>query len=381
MKKYLVALSTMFLVFLMAGRSDAIKVGPFEVSPLLAVTERYSDNVFATKDNAQGDFSTVISPEIRLTFPRVKRKYQLELGYRADIEKFNRFTSEDAVSHTVDGKFGIIFPMGLELHVDDKFRRSHDLRGETLDTELDFYRDNLFHSSAAYAFGDRYKVQLDYSNYALTYDADRNNFRNFMANSFAGYAYYRVMPKTSVFVEYEYVIVEFDESPALNSKEHHFLGGVTWDITGKTQGTVKVGYGLKDFNDSSIGGFSGLILEASIRHNLTSRDSVSIRISRATHETDLLGDDFIVSTSASAEYTRRLTGKISGKAGIEYFRDVYSGLIPKTDNMWRASAGLSYQFKKWLLTEAGYSYTIRNSTIDAFDYSNNAVFFRIVGTL
>lgn len=386
MKKCIVAVFILVVFFLLAGKSYAIEVkvkaGSFEIIPFVNVTEVYTDNVFATQNDTKSDFVTIISPGIKLLFPRVKRRYQLELKYQADIERFARFSSENAVSHTLGGKFGVMFPMGLELRADDEFRRAHDPRAENpLSPELDFYKDNLFHASAAYLLTDRFKLQLDYSNYVLTYDADRNNFRNYMSNALAVYAYYRFTRKVSAFVEYEHVIFEFDESAALNSREDHFFGGITWDLTGKTQGMIKAGYSVKDFDDSSIEGSRDFIFEMGVNHNLTSRDSIHITGSRATHETNLLGESFYVSTVLFAEYARRLTGKITGKANIGYAWDSYSGLVPKTDNIWTAGLSLSYQFKRWLLTEAGYRYTKRSSNVDAYNYGDSTVFFRIEGTL
>lgn len=381
MKKCFAAVVTLLLIVLMAGSSYAMKAGSFEISPFVAVTERYSDNVFATKDNTKSDLSTVISSGVQLVFPRTKRRYHLELKYQTDIERFSRYSSENAVSHTASGKFDMTFPMGLELAVDDRFERSHDPRGETLSPELDFFNDNIFHASVAYSVTDRFKLRLDYSNDVLSYDNERNSFRNLTTNSFGLYAYYRFMPKISAFIEYEYVIAGFAESADLNSREQHFFGGVTWEVTGRTKGTVKAGYGTKDFDDASIEGYRGVIVDVTVSHNLTSRDLVNIAISRATQETNLLGDNFFVATALSAEYSHRLTGKITARAKLEYVRDRYSGSIPKTDDVWRGGLGVSYQFKRWLLTETGYSYTIRKSSVDEFDYRENAVFFRIVGTL
>ena len=381
MKKYLLAVCFLYATLALASESDAMRLGSLDISPFLAVTERYTDNVFNTKDDTKSDFSTVISPGIQLVFPRVKRRYRLEVLYQADFERFNRFSSENnADNQKVNAKLEMNFPVGLDVYASDGFRRSHDPRGISLSPELDFYSDNLFSAGAAYSLTDRFRIQLDYSNYILSYDAERNNFRNRTDNSFDGYIYYRFMPKTSAFVEYEYVVVDFKESGALNNREHHLFGGITWDVTGKTKGTVKAGYGTQDFDDPSVKGYRGYIMQDSIDHNFSSRDSLKLTGSRSTNETNILGADYFVTTYLSAEYLHRLTGKITANASIGYERDSYRGLS-RDDDTWTAGAGLSYQFKRWLLTEVGYSYTKRNSTVDEFTYSNNTVFFRIVGTL
>ncbi len=381
MKKYLLVLLFLCATLALAGEAEAMRLGSFDVSPFLAVTERYTDNVFNTKDDTKSDFSTVISPGIQLVFPRVKRRYRLELLYQADFERFNRFSSQNnADNQKANAKFDLSLPVGLDFHVSDGFRRSHDPRGVSLSPELDFYSDNLFSVGAAYSLTDRFTAQVDYSNYILNYDAERNSFRNRTDNSFDAYLFYRFMPKTSAFVEYEYVVVDFKESGALDNREHHLFGGITWDVTGKTKGTVKAGYGIQTFDDPSIKGYRGYIMEISIDHKFSSRDSLKLSGSRATNETNLLGADYFVTTYLSAEYFHRVTGKITANASLGYERDSYRG-VSRDDDTWTAGAGLSYQFKRWLLTEVGYSYTKRSSTVDEFTYRNDTVFFRIVGTL
>lgn len=381
MKKGFLSILVACLILVSGKEVYALKVDSFEIRPFISLIERYTDNVFNTRDDVQSDFSTVISPGIEIVFPRVKRRYQLDVIYQADFERFNRFTSEDAVSHRVDGRFEIKFPVGLELRVSDRFRRSHDLRGENISPELNFYNDNFFLASASFPLTDRLKVQLDYYNYFLDYDADRVAFRDRTDNSFAAYLYYQLTPKTWAFVEYEYVIIKFRESDAFDSREHHFFGGITWDVTGKTKGTIKGGYGTKDFDDSSLEGFSDYIMELIIDHNFTPRHSLKITASRATSETNFQGSNYFIKNAVNVEYFQRLTGKITAKGNIGYANDSYRGDISRDDDIWSAGLGLLYQYKRWLLTEMGYSYTKRNSSIDVFDYRNNTFFLRITGTL
>lgn len=382
MKKSLLCAFLCLTGFLaIAAPARAMRLGAFEIHPFIDVSEEYTDNVFASNTNKEGDFATVITPGIQLIYPRAEKRYRLELLYQATIEHFYRFSSENAVTHKAIGKFHYRMPSGFDLNIGDEFTRGHDIRGINVNEELDFYRDNLLSVSLGYSLSERFGIRADYRYYILRYDADRNSFRNRHDNTLAGYLFYKVMPKTSVFVEYEYTDVEFDESSDMNSKEHHFFAGITWDVTGKTKGTVKAGFEKKVFEDPSISGFQGYIMEVDIDHNFDSRNSLRVVGVRKTNETNIAGADFFVTTGLLLEYYHRFTGKISGKAYVGYERDEYRGGFSRKDDVWKAGASLSYQIRKWLRTEAGYSYTIRNSTIDDFDYTNNMYFLRIGATL
>jgi len=363
-----------------SSESEAMRFGAFEINPSLSLEELFTDNVFETNTDRRSDFSTVITPALQIIFPRTKKKYTVELYYQAALERFNRFTSENADNHKAIGKFDEKFPGGLELFVSDEFNRTHDLRGTNLTPELAFYKSNLVTSSAAYELSERVKMRVDYTNFILNYEDDSNKFRNRTDNGVMGYVYYRCLPKTSAFIEYDFVMIDYVKSDELDSREHHFYGGVTWDITGKTKGTVKAGYGIKDFLNTGIGGYKGAIVELVIDHNFNTRNSLKIRGTRSTEETNIEGNNFFVTTGLSLEYFHKFTGKITGKAFASYERDSYRGDQPIKDDLWEGGLGIIYQIRKWLRTEAQYSYTKRNSDSEDFRYSNNVYSLKIVAT-
>jgi hypothetical protein len=381
MKRCLFFAFVFLCVLAFHDESHAVRLGAFEVNPFLALTGRYTDNVFNTNSDLKGDFSAVITPGVQVIFPRAKKNYRGELIYQGDLERFNRYTSQNADNHKATGTFDISFPVGLELAVKDEFVRNHDPQGVNVGTELNFFRTNLASTSVAYTLSDRFKVRLEYANYLVHYEAGRNDFENRTDNTLATYVYYALTPKTSAFVEYDFVDVDFKTSNEFDSKEHHLFGGITWDITGKTKGTVKGGYEVKRFQDSTIGGFKGFILELSVDHNFTPRHSLKIKGIRRTNETNVFGSSFFVTTGASIEYFQRFTGKITGTADISYGVDSYRGDVSRRDKTWQGGIGVIYQFKKWLRTEARYSYTKRHSNENEFNYRNNTYYLKLTASL
>jgi len=381
LKKFLPSALVCLGVLALPDDSHALRLGAFEVNPFLALTERYTDNVFNTSSDLKSDFSTVITPGVQVIFPRVKKHYHGEIIFQADMERFNKYTSQNADDFKTLGTFDVKFPGGLEFEVKDEFIRNHDPQGVNPGTDLNFFRTNLALASVAYNLFERFKVKLEYSNYLVHYDADRNDFENRTDNTLATYVFYALTPKTSAFVEYDFVNVDFKTSDELDSKEHHFYGGVAWDITGKTKGTVKGGYEVKNFRGPAVEGFKGFITELIVDHNFTVRQSVKIKGMRRTNETNTPGTDFYTTTGGSVEYFQRFTGKITGTANISYGVDVYHGGLPRRDNTWQGGGGLLYQFRKWLRTEVKYVYTKRNSSENEFNYRNNTFYFKVVASL
>lgn len=370
------------LVFfsLITEPAHAIRIGSFEINPFLSVKEEYTDNVFNSSIDEKGDFSTTLSPGLKVLFPRQKKRYKLELFYQADLERYHKYSSENADNHRARTDFEIKFPAGLDFSLSDEFTRNHDPRGVNIGEELDFYRNNIFSFTAGYSFAERFKVRLDYTNNLIDYEADRNSFRDRTDNSLALYLYYKFLPKTSAFIEYEHVIVDFDESNDFDSTEDHLFGGITWEVTGKTKGTVKAGYGIKDFK-GDLEGFKGSIAEINIDHNFTPRHSIKITAIRKTNETNVFGSDFFITTGIAVNYFQKLTSKITARASASYGRDSFRGEFSRRDDTWTGGFGIVYEIRKWLITEAAYLYTNRDSTVDDFDYKNNRFFLRITATI
>lgn len=381
--------------------------------PFLGITEYYTDNVFNTSEDEKSDFVTVISPGIWLTLPHIYerllkidtsnvapggftlsrykpeyfRRYQTYLFYTADIEKFSKYSSEDTVNHKAEGLLQYNFRGGLSAEMIDQFIKSHDARGTGLSTELDKFRSNLINVILTYDLSDRLRFRMDYANFLVDYEASRNDFRDRDDNAVSGYVFYKFKPKTSFFIEYEFVDIRYDKNVLSNSREHHYFGGLQWDITAKSKGSVKAGYGKKDFISSSESG-EHFILEVQLDHHFTPKTSLVMKASRKTYETNISTTDYILSNTVEAEYIQRLTGKITGHVNLSYMRDEYKGDLTfagetkeRRDDFYRGSFALQYEFKEWLKTDIGYIYDRRQSNFSDFDYTSNIVFARILGTL
>ncbi len=384
------------------------------IHPFLSITEYYTDNVFYSNDDKKGDFITLISPGIWLTVPHVYEKllqidtsnispggfslsrykpetfkrYQTYLFYNADIERFSKHSSENAVNHKAEGLFQYNLRGGLSIELLDQFITSHDNRGTGISFKLDKFKSNLANLIISYNVSDRFKLRVDYSNFLVNYNASRNNFRDRNDNAFSGYIFYKFQPKTSLFLEYEFLGIQYREDTALNSKEHHYFGGIQWDITAKSKGSIKAGYGVKDFDDPGGENSNDFIMEAQIDHKFTPKTSLVLKASRRTNETNISTSDYVLSNAIELEYLQRITGKITGNIKLAYTNDRYHGDLTigsetkvLEDNYYTGAFAFQYKFKEWIYLDLGYMYTRRDSNFSDFDYTSNIVFLRITGSL
>ncbi|MEW6586227.1 MAG: outer membrane beta-barrel protein, partial [Nitrospirota bacterium] len=306
----------------------------------------------------------------------------------ADIERYSKYSRGNTVSHKAEGLFQYNLRGGLSFEVLDQFLASHDAWGSGISQELDKYRSNLANFIVTYDLSDRVKLRVDYANFLVNYTASRNAFRDRDDNVISGYVYYKFKPKTALFAEYEFADIEYRNDVLSNSMEHHYYGGLQWDITAKTKGSVKAGYGVKDFRNPQIDTGDYFIMEAQMDYAFTPKTSLMLKGARKTEETNISTTNYIVSNSVELEYLQRLTAKILGDIRLYYAHDAYKGDLTffgetkeRKDRYFSGALAFQYKFREWLEMDAGYVYSLRDSSFSDFDYTNNTVFLRVIGSL
>jgi polysaccharide biosynthesis protein VpsM len=380
------------------------------VHPFLAVGGYFTDNVYNSHDNRKSDFGYIISPGIYFSVPGMRqrivpvstlniapgganltgfrpdspRQLQTYLYYRADIEAFANESSLNSVSHLAEGVVQYNFRGGLQLQVEDQFSYTHNQRGTGFSFGLDKYYANLAAFQAKYQISDKTLIRVDYSNYYVHFIDDENRFRDRDDHRASAYFFYKLWPRTALFLQYEFINTQYSQDIISGSMEHHAFFGVRYDITDKTRAMVKVGYGIKEFERGSLGSKSNIYAEAQLDHKFTEKTSLILHAVRRTDETDVAQASSIVETTGDATLLHRFTTKLTGNINVRFSDEKYSGSVTYAgvtkelhDQYLRAGASLLYEYRDWLSFTLGYFFTDRMSNIEPLSYTNNTVFFRI----
>lgn len=364
-----------FLLFLpgQAMAAGNLHYGSLEVHPYILLKETYNDNIFATPSDTEDDWITTITPGIKLVLPF--RMHQFDLEYNAVINRYLDFTSENTTGHNASGKADLKIGSLFGLKLSDTFSRGHEPRDSSQTGFIEKYDTNAASASATYQLADRSKVQFDYTR--TTWNFDRSEFRSRDEDLAAVYLFYRFLPKTSAFVEYNFKKIDYDDRASnLNSETNSVFLGLTWDITANTKGIVKGGYNRKDFDTRGVSGITTWGTSIDIDHAFSDYTSMKVVGQRMINEAGVLGASYFVTTGAFAEVTHKFTYKISGVARASYGADDFSNAIPpdtrkREDKTMLVGAGMKYQFKDWLEFTLDYNYRDRNSNIDFYDVTEN----------
>jgi hypothetical protein len=377
--------------------------------PFLIAETYYSSNLFYTDTNETNSFTSTIAPGIWIALPENREKlmslstsyntpggveyshrvadtsrrmqtyflYSPSFVYYSDAAKFNH------TNHTVEGLFSYNFGFNLSLEILDQYNLKSEINDDGIAELLDEYQDNVFSIVASWAPSPKFTIRLDYSYYFVKFDKNINEFRDRKDNSTSAYIFYKFMPKTSFFVEYERSNINYDKRSYNDSYEDRYYAGIDWEISAKTKGQIKMGFLEKEFDTNDTRDEEDFSMEAQIQYTLTPKSSFSFNGYQKFHETTLVFSDFVRTRGASAAFLQRFTRKWTGAINASAIRETYEGsdlnqtIAERQDNTYGIGPSIKFDAKKWLVFEAGFHYTKRNSNYDTYDYTNEMVFLRM----
>ena len=374
-----------------------VRAGSFLLLPRVETGLTYDSNVFATAEDERDDFIAVIRPQLNVRSDFNNHALNLRIagegGYHFDYTDEN-YTDYDIVG---DGRFdysreGSIG--GLLFH-----RREHEGRGDP-DFDPEFGSSisraepvvyNVFGGETSVTQGfNRFRVRLsalanytDYSDVQLNgglgeSDEDYRNRWDYGTSARFGY---EVMQGLEGFVRGSYTWTRYDSSSYdRDSDGYEIVGGVSSDLGGLVTGEIFAGYLNKDYEAARLSDFSGLALGGRVNWNVTQLTSLSASVDRQIREST-----FTIGGRQASSYNRtifalgadhELLRTLLLNARVQYREDDFNG-VDRTDDVYTASAGASYQVSRYLYLTGGYTFETRNSSFSAFDYDDHQVFLRI----
>lgn len=351
-----------------------LQVGPVIVNPALTLKETWRDNVFSTENDTESDFVTSVSPEVVLRFPF--RMHELSAGASADFLMYSDNSDLDTETFEFFGRGDFTIGDRVQLKLWDVYLDGEESPLDSPNGTTDPYTSNTAAFSGRYALADVSKVQLDYTRTSLDYPDSDYRTRN--EDLVALYLYYRVMPNTLAFVEYDFKNVAYDDSDFMDSTSHSGLVGATWEISQGTNGTAKVGYAAKNYAEASLDDYSTWTASVDLKHQLTELASLRLRAMRDVNEPKYVDTRYYTTTGVTATFVYRFLDRLSGSVDAGYGVDTYSNALPgqdsaREDKTARFGVGAKYSFNSWLDFALNYGHTNRDSNIDGADSAENAV--------
>jgi hypothetical protein len=348
---------------------------PFYVLPYVGLAAGYDDNLFLSSRNEKSSSLYVLSPGIKIDARDANKVIQL--GYQAQIGRYGQSEDDDYVDQTARAQFDMAFDRRNFLRMGLDHFRNHDPRGST-DRPISGSPDRfkLTNPYASYAFGapgaaGRVEAYYNYADKKYLNNRETTQFGDRKNEEFGGAFYWRVMPKTYLMAEARETRIGY-RSPAvpLDAHERRYYGGVMWEATAATTGTIKVG-NLKRRFDSEVGlaDFSGTSWEGLVTWAPRTYSKFDFYTARQTNESTGLGD-FILSSIAGVAWNHSWSSVLSTGVDYRYQKDEYQG-FDRSDKTNILGLRVGYKFRRWLTLGAEFAHAQRDSNLPLFEYDKN----------
>ena len=358
------------------GGPAAVQLGdsPFFVIPYVGAGFGYDDNLFYQHDNEKSSWLGVLSPGIKLDGRDPNKVVQV--SYQNQIGRYSSSPDDNYVDNTARAQFDMAFDPHNFLRVGYDYILSHEPRGSTdrpVGDRPDRYRQtNPYVTYALGAPGAIGRVELYYSDPIRHYLNNREftQVNDRQMQEFGGAFYWRVAPRTYLMAEARQTDVSYEQPASpLSAKEYRYYGGVTWEATAATTGTIKVGQLRRDFKNTDEPTFTDTSWEGVVSWAPKSYSKFDFYTARQTNESTGLGN-FILTSIAGVTWTHGWTSYITTAVDARYQKDDYQG-FDRTDKYKILGLKAGYKFRRWLTVGAEYTHTTRDSNVDSFEYDKN----------
>jgi len=389
----------------LAVGDKGVPMGPFQVIPEIEVTLKHDSNVTladGTNREEIDSFVTVLRPQVAFIMRQRAQTYSVILGAEAGF--YADSSDDDYTDFFAKGNARWRLSRSADLSVGAHYMRGHDQRGSTdrgISTEPDTWDEFGVNGLFQYGTQDRIGFDAEVGYRTRSYD---DFFREEKLDDqdhtdIAGRVYYRVQPKTRLFLEARYSMTEYQEHfgtdnlQRADSDVSNYSVGAVWTATGKTKGTAQVGYLKREFDsnasDARFEDFDGTSWKVAIEWKPMSRSIIDFSTSRYTADTTGIQAGGVQDTQDfSVNWRHNWRPRISTMVGLYYANTDYPGgtrgligLDERSDDLINFDLGISYQFIKWASITAGASFTERDSNIDSDDYDRSVYYLTLKAAL
>lgn len=349
---------------------------------------RYDDNIFYSDVNETDSWILEATPFVRGTMFHDGNTYALE--YRLNHAEYLDSSEDTYSDHHLSADINHRFTHRQAVAVKAGYKVLTERRGTGFSEEPngivngpdDYEHMNL---DATYFLGvptADLRFEFYFKHNELDFDSSYvGDSRDYKSNMLGAISRYRLGARTNLEFEYRRLAVSYDNTPLdfdgntldLDSDEDYFLAGVSWEMTAKTKGQVKIGQVKRDFDD---GGYSNSDFhwEADVEWRPKSYSRFILKTARISQETYGSGL-YVNSQSYDLSWLHSWSGRLRSELKVGMINDTYEDSERDDDrSYWGAQLG--YDYATWLAVEAGYEYRENDSTFDLVNYQRNLMFVR-----
>lgn len=363
-----------------------------DITPTLGITAGHDDNVRRTENTPVDSPMYVVSPKVMAQLETRRSAYQFDYGF--DAVSFTDSHEDNYINHQLHSNGFWLFDIRHRLHVDYTYRIANEARGTGL-TEgsslsvAEPLRYQFHDAYARYVYGANgapgrlvgivgyekktYNDKMFVRTNGATVDT---RFFNWDQPYLAGEFYYAVSSYFSAVTVLRHELRSYDETftgpGGTRDNQNSFLyGGLDWNVTGKTQGRLLLGFQNKDFDSTGRDNFQGFSWRLNLAWQPTDYSELRLE-GRDVARDPNLNADYVEDQSVQMEWEHKWTPLVKTVASARYDTNDYPGLRKDEDSQFGLSA--TYGMARWWDISAGVNWLERDSTLTGYSYDQTRFF-------
>ncbi|WP_418358581.1 outer membrane beta-barrel protein [Shewanella basaltis] len=354
---------------------------------------KYDDNITSASESADkiDSWALTVTPAVQAQMQDGNNVYTLEAG----LEYGDYFSSSDDnyLDALLKAKSELEFNQSNRMQLEAFYVSGHEDRGSgvfegtsgALQDEgntFDILSVGGFYEYGAMTTPARVKLSAKYYAKEYTNFETVTQYRNYADTTLGGTFYYDTQAATSLLVELITVGTAYDEVDPTGKRDsttNTARVGAEWQATASTEGSVKVGYQAKDFDNADREDFSGLSWDAKVTWKPLTYSSFDFTTGRASKDPNGAGD-FIRATSYGVKWNHEWSELFATFIGFNQVTDSYTG-IDREDKTKAYQLGINYNVTRWLTLKSGVNINQVDSTDNQFVFDRNVYFINAAMTL
>ncbi|MBN1586368.1 MAG: outer membrane beta-barrel protein [Candidatus Omnitrophica bacterium] len=351
--------------------TGTLYAGEIDVKVSASASQVYDDNITYAQRDAQSDFVTRLSPEVRLSYENGRT--QASLSADLSHEVYWRYSDNDHTSE--HAKVDLLHQLSKNdsIRVTDRF--SHSYEPAAFDEQLArvggrySYYKNSFDISYFKEFSRDWRFNFGYG-----YDVDTTNRADLLDSEVHRVtlgADYILSSRDRVLGKYDFLHRTLD--PGGDANIHSLSLGERHNFSEKLsiEGFAGVDM-IESYNGESI---VKPLWTVMLSNRITDRTSASLSFTQR-YSTNPYTSDVFNSWRVSGEIGSQILKKLRGSASLFYARGEYDSLDLK-DEFVGAGVALNYELRKDLTGSVSYNYSQSMSNVETREYEKNVLSFGI----
>ena len=373
-----------------------IRVGGFFLSPKLQIEQRYSDNIYASSEDEEGDFATAVTPSIIIK--KLYRDHEFSLSAETETVRYYNHSAENMFNYKAElagrltARRVLTLPFKLAYSVDHE-QRSHDrglqmrepARIRAVRSEIGAEYDPGRLMLGLYGGYNQFRHENGEAESGVNVIREDGDYNSLYFRAKALYrARTNMMPFVSLQINQNGYLHRNYDGAGFNGlrRDNHVLrglGGVEFKYHDILSGSIALGKEWRRYQESSVDDIHALSAEGKIEWAPFRKARLHMEFAHQSEEDNMV-DDGIIETLTKAGIDYELKHNLFLSSNFEWENTRFQSL-DRSDNIYTGSIGLNYMLNRKLDAGASYLRRWRDSALPSAEFDENVFMVRLTGKL